>query len=52
MNSELQSENASARHTIGKAGITTCIDCRFAIAHKESDGPGPAKMKINWLGNL
>lgn len=45
MNSELQTEKARARHAKGKIEGKTCIDCHFAIAHKEPEGPGPAEMK-------
>ena len=47
MNSDLQSEKAKARHMSAKANGKTCIDCHFAIAHKEPDGPGPAEMKMD-----
>ena len=47
MNSDLQSEKAKSRHAGAKANGKTCIDCHFAIAHKEPDGPGPAEMKMD-----
>ena len=40
MSVELQSEKAKARHAKAKADGKTCIDCHFAIAHKEPPGPG------------
>ena len=47
MNSGLQSENAKSQHASAKVNGKTCIDCHFAIAHKEPDGPGPAEMKMD-----
>ena len=47
MNSDLQSEKAKSRHASAKINGKTCIDCHFAIAHKEPDGPGPAEMKMD-----
>lgn len=47
MNSELQSDKAQARHTKGRAEGLTCIDCHYAIAHKEPEGPGPRELKLN-----
>ncbi len=47
MSSDLQSEKAKARHAKGRQEGKTCIDCHFAIAHKEPEGPGPAEMKID-----
>lgn len=44
MSVDLQSEKAKARHAKGKAEGLTCIECHFAIAHKEPDGPGPAEL--------
>jgi cytochrome c-type protein NapC len=44
MSLELQSAKAQARHAKGKAEGKTCIECHFAIAHKEPDGPGPAEL--------
>ena len=46
MSSERQSERAKSRHAKGKAEGKTCIDCHFAIAHKEPDGPGPQELKL------
>ena len=47
MNLDLQSEKAKARHASAKTNGKTCIDCHFAIAHKEPEGPGPAEMKMD-----
>lgn len=44
MDSEKQTEKAMARHAKGRAEGMTCIDCHFAIAHKEPDGPGPQEL--------
>jgi cytochrome c-type protein NapC len=44
MSAELQSEKAQNRHAKGKAEGKTCIDCHYAIAHDEPDGPG----RRNW----
>lgn len=44
MDPEKQSEKAQKRHEKGRAEGLTCIDCHFAIAHKEPDGPGPQEM--------
>lgn len=44
MSVELQTPKAKARHAKGKAEGKTCIECHFAIAHKEPDGPGPAEL--------
>lgn len=44
MSVELQSAKAKVRHAKGKAEGMTCIECHFAIAHKEPDGPGPAEL--------
>jgi len=47
MSADLQSAKAQARHAKGKAEGKTCIECHFAIAHKEPDGPGPAELFSN-----
>lgn len=44
MSTELQSVKAQARHAKGKAEGKTCIECHFAIAHKEPEGPGPTEL--------
>jgi len=44
MSVELQTPKAKVRHAKGKAEGKTCIECHFAIAHKEPDGPGPAEL--------
>lgn len=46
MNPELQTAKAQARHAKGKAEGLTCIDCHYAIAHKEPTGPGPRELKL------
>jgi cytochrome c-type protein NapC len=47
MDTDKQSDKAKARHAKGKAEGQTCIDCHFAIAHKEPEGPGPQEMKVS-----
>jgi cytochrome c-type protein NapC len=44
MDPERQSEKAQKRHEKGRLEGLTCIDCHFAIAHKEPDGPGPQEL--------
>jgi len=44
MDADRQSEKAQARHAKGRTEGLTCIDCHFAIAHKEPDGPGPQEL--------
>ncbi|MBK6594892.1 MAG: NapC/NirT family cytochrome c [Burkholderiales bacterium] len=44
MSVDLQSPKAKVRHAKGKAEGKTCIECHFAIAHKEPEGPGPAEL--------
>jgi cytochrome c-type protein NapC len=44
MSVDLQSAKAKVRHAKGKAEGMTCIECHFAIAHKEPEGPGPAEL--------
>jgi cytochrome c-type protein NapC len=44
MSVELQTPKAQARHAKGKAEGKTCIECHFAIAHKEPEGPGPGEL--------
>ena len=44
MSVELQTPKAKVRHAKGKAEGKTCIECHFAIAHKEPEGPGPAEL--------
>jgi cytochrome c-type protein NapC len=46
MDTSLQSEKAIARHEKGRKEGLTCIDCHFAIAHDEPEGPGPQEMKL------
>lgn len=44
MSAERQTDKAKARHAKGKAEGLTCIDCHYAIAHKEPEGPGPQEL--------
>jgi len=44
MDAERQTPKAVARHERGRNEGLTCIDCHFAIAHKEPDGPGPQEL--------
>lgn len=46
MSPEKQSEKARARHAKAKREKLTCIDCHYAIAHDEPEGPGPQEMKF------
>lgn len=48
MDPEKQSEKAQARHAKAKREKMTCIDCHFAIAHKEPEsGPGPQELEVD-----
>ncbi len=44
MDAEKQSEKAKARHEKLRTEGLTCIDCHFAIAHSEPNGPGPQEL--------
>jgi cytochrome c-type protein NapC len=44
MDPDKQSEKAMRRHEKGRAAGLTCIECHFAITHKEPDGPGPQEL--------
>jgi cytochrome c-type protein NapC len=44
MNPDKQSEKALRRHEKGRQDGLTCIDCHFAMSHKEPDGPGPQEL--------
>lgn len=44
MDSEKQSEKAKKRHEKLRTEGLTCIDCHFAIAHNEPNGPGPQEL--------
>jgi cytochrome c-type protein NapC len=44
MDPDKQSEKALKRHDKGRQEGLTCIDCHFAIAHAEPDGPGPQEL--------
>lgn len=46
MLAEEQSEKAQVRHQKGIEENLTCIDCHFAIAHNEPEGPGPQEIKV------
>ena len=46
MNADKQSEKARSRHEKAKREKLTCIDCHYAIAHDEPEGPGPQEMKM------
>ena len=45
MDKAKQTEKAQARHAKGKAEGWTCIECHYAIAHTEPDGPGPVELR-------
>jgi cytochrome c-type protein NapC len=40
-----QTDKAQARHAKAKAEGWTCIECHYAIAHNEPDGPGPVELR-------
>ncbi len=44
MDPEKQSEKAQARHEKARNEGLTCIECHFAIAHNEPNGPGPQEL--------
>lgn len=44
MDADLQSNRAQKRHAKAREEGSTCIDCHFAIAHKEPEGPGPEEL--------
>ena len=44
MDPDKQSEKAQKRHEKLRTEGLTCIDCHFAIAHNEPDGPGPQEL--------
>ena len=44
MDPEKQTEKAKSRHEKGRLEGLTCIECHFAIAHKEPDGEGPREL--------
>jgi cytochrome c-type protein NapC len=46
MDRDKQSEKARARHEKAQRENLTCIDCHYAIAHDEPEGPGPQEMKM------
>jgi len=45
MDPDKQTEKARARHAKAKAEGLTCIECHYAIAHDEPEGPGPQELK-------
>lgn len=45
MDPDKQSEKAKSRHAKAKAEGLTCIECHYAIAHDEPEGPGPQELK-------
>jgi len=44
MSVDLQTPKAKVRHAKAKLEGKTCIECHFAIAHKEPEGQGPAEL--------
>jgi cytochrome c-type protein NapC len=44
MSPDKQTEKAQTRHAKGQREGLTCIDCHYAIAHKEPEGPGPQEL--------
>ena len=44
MDPEKLSEKAKSRHEKLRTEGLTCIDCHFAIAHAEPNGPGPKEL--------
>ena len=44
MDPDKQSEKALKRHEKGRLEGLTCIECHFAMSHKEPEGPGPQEM--------
>jgi cytochrome c-type protein NapC len=44
MDPDKQTEKALKRHEKGRLEGQTCIECHFAIAHTEPDGPGPQEI--------
>lgn len=44
MDPDKQTDKAKSRHEKARAEGLTCIDCHFAIAHNEPDGPGPKEL--------
>lgn len=44
MDPEKLSDKAKLRHEKLRTEGLTCIDCHFAIAHNEPDGPGPQEL--------
>lgn len=44
MDKEKQTKEAVASHAKGRRLGQTCIDCHYAISHKEPAGPGPQEM--------
>lgn len=44
MDKDKQTKEATASHAKGRRLGQTCIDCHYAISHKEPAGPGPQEM--------
>jgi cytochrome c-type protein NapC len=44
MDKEKQTKEAISSHLKGRKMGQTCIDCHYAISHKEPAGPGPQEM--------
>ncbi|MBB4014143.1 NapC/NirT family cytochrome c [Niveibacterium umoris] len=44
MDAAKQTTTAKKRHDKMRKENLTCIDCHFAISHKEPDGPGPKEL--------
>jgi cytochrome c-type protein NapC len=47
MDKEKQTKEAVASHAKGHRLGQTCIDCHFAISHKEPSGPGPQEINAS-----
>jgi nitrate/TMAO reductase-like tetraheme cytochrome c subunit len=46
MDKEKQTKEAVSSHAKGRKLGQTCIDCHYAISHKEPAGPGPQEMSV------
>ncbi|OIQ75066.1 denitrification system component NirT [mine drainage metagenome] len=44
MDPDRQTEVAKKRHALMRTENITCVDCHYAIAHTEPDGPGPMEL--------
>jgi cytochrome c-type protein NapC len=45
MDLDKESDKAKSRHAKAKDEGMTCIECHYAIAHDEPEGPGPQELK-------